>query len=100
MEKQDIKTQTNFYPYPCHNPIGRSVDIPPYNHYLICGLQKISGAHVHAISSYITGYNLMWEHANGGHSGIHIDELLIYEAKLQTVYAGLVLNGTLCKIQS
>lgn len=99
MEKQDIKMQTKFRLHTCHNPVGRSVDIPIYNHYLISGLQKISGAHVHTISNHITVYNWMWERVHGGYGGIHINELLIYEAKLQAIYAGLVLDGTLCKIR-
>ena len=91
--------QANLYSTPCPSSADRATDFPPYNHYLIIGLQKKAGAHVHVVNNYITSYNLMWNHVIAGHSEIHVNELLSYEAKLQAVYAGLVLNGTLCRIR-
>ena len=99
MAKQDIKMQTNLYTHPCPNPVGRSVDVPPYNHYLISGLQRKAGAHVHTVNNYITSYNLMWDYVNLCKSEINVSELLNYEAKLQAVYAGLVLNGSMSRIR-
>ena len=98
-QKKKIKMQTNLYSHTCPNPVGRSVDVPPYNHYLISGLQKRAGAHVHTVNNYITSYNLMWGYVNECKSVFNVNELLNYEAKLQAVYAGLVLNGSLSRIQ-
>jgi hypothetical protein len=54
---------------------------------------------VHTVNNYITSYNLMWGYVNECKSVFNVNELLNYEAKLQAVYAGLVLNGSLSRIQ-
>lgn len=76
------------------NDLGRA-DLPPFNHYLVCAMERHAGAHIHRVNNLITGYYLLWETTAAEPTESAVAALLDFEARLQTCFAALVLHGRL-----